>query len=405
VQYPVIFFLAIRNQHQRSNHAVTMLLRHSLHTKYKGFSRIIVHTQTNAVKKQKKESNHTVIIPIDNNVIVPLQNPKDAAKKLNDIINIFTDPKRINHARDVIINSALDTYSDISSMEHYVKAMAHGLNRYEYALKSNNYTYLTSDVCDMIAETQKSLKSWNIHDLHITPGTNGAIIFEKPNHQTFIEKQIGKQQVLDYTNVVGVLWCYEDNVTIGDTSQKANMLWIGLMLDSSDKTSNKIEYGFGSNQIVYKIEKDDSLTPFWNYDDDIEGNEAILNYFAATMMLMQQREIIAEPTTYTPTVKHGKRRDPVLIPTNTNDKGDTVTQEPMRISTVSLSETVRTAYSKNNTNASQKPTKAWWVKGHWRRQAHGPQHSLRKLIYIHPHISGNTEAPLDKRKTMTRVVP
>ena len=129
-------------------------------------------------------------------------------------------------------------------------------------------------------------------------------------------------------------------------------------------------------------------------------DEAVVDYFAATMMLMQQREIIAEPATYAPTVKRGKRRDPMLVPTGADGE-----KTSFRISTVSLSDTVRTAYAANSAGTGQRLTKSWWVKGHWRRQPYGPGRSLRKLIYIHPHISGNINAPLDDRKTMTKVVP
>lgn len=352
----------------------------------------------------KKSIYHAIInnmlIPIDNDTNVRLQKPKSTAITLNDAINMFTDPRRIDQTHDNIINIAMDIYPDIASQKDYIKTVLYSLSRCKYALTSNNYIYLTADVCDMIAETQKSLKNWNIYDLRIEPDTDGVIIFEKPKYQTFVENEISKLQKLDHTNVVGILWCYEDQATVENESQKTSMLWISLMLDTNDKTSNKTEYGFGSNEFAYKVEKDGSLTPFWEYDKDIADNEMILNYFAATMMLMQQREIIAEPTTYAPTVKHGKRRDPVLV--STGDNGEKI---PFRISTISLSETVRTAYAANSAGTSKKPTKSWWVKGHWRRQPYGPERSLRKLIYIHPHISGNVNAPLDDRKTMTKVVP
>jgi hypothetical protein len=33
-------------------------------------------------------------------------------------------------------------------------------------------------------------------------------------------------------------------------------------------------------------------------------------------------------------------------------------------------------------------TKMIWVRGHWRRQAHGPKHQLRRTIWIEPHVRG-----------------
>lgn len=163
-----------------------------------------------------------------------------------------------------------------------------------------------------------------------------------------------------------------------------------------------MNYGLGGNEFAYEVLKDKTLYPLTEESGSNIYDKSIMNYFAATMMLMQQREIITEPTTYEPTIKRGKRHDPVLVPSGTD--GEKI---PFRISTVSLSETVRKAYAANsfNSGTGKKPTKSWWVKGHWRHQTYGPGRTLRKLIYIHPHISGNVNAPLDDRKTITKVVP
>jgi hypothetical protein len=41
---------------------------------------------------------------------------------------------------------------------------------------------------------------------------------------------------------------------------------------------------------------------------------------------------------------------------------------------------------------------SWWVRGHWRNQVCGPQQSLRKLIWIDPHVKGF--GPMDERPTV-----
>lgn len=45
-------------------------------------------------------------------------------------------------------------------------------------------------------------------------------------------------------------------------------------------------------------------------------------------------------------------------------------------------------------------TKRFIVRGHWRNQAYGPAHSLRRPTWINPHIKGPDDAPLDQRDTV-----
>ena len=39
----------------------------------------------------------------------------------------------------------------------------------------------------------------------------------------------------------------------------------------------------------------------------------------------------------------------------------------------------------------------WMVRGHQRWQAHGPRHSLRKPIWVVPHMKGRVDAPILRR--------
>lgn len=343
-----------------------------------------------------------MLIPIDSDVDVQRINEKNAAIALNDSITVVGDPKY----REIIHKRLNQQAATVTSTPEVAKRQAAVLidafNRSRNALVSNNYTYLTADVCDMIAETQHSLRSWKISDLPIEPDTSGVILFEKPKYRASTREFKNNQVVPLSTDVLGLLWTYHTNTTIKDIhgTPHTNVLWVGPLIDHSQNNKKSTRYGYGSNEFAYAIGSRETLTPLWMHEGQNTHDEAIVDYLAATMMLMQQREIIAEPTTYEPTVKRRKRRDPMFVPT-----GEDGQKVPFRISTVSLSDTVRTAYAANNTNTGQKPNKSWWVKGHWRRQPYGPGRSLRKLIYIHPHISGNVNAPLDDRKTITKVVP
>lgn len=47
---------------------------------------------------------------------------------------------------------------------------------------------------------------------------------------------------------------------------------------------------------------------------------------------------------------------------------------------------------------------SWVVRGHWRNQAHGPAHTERKLVFIHPYVADPAGKPLQERKRVFAVV-
>jgi hypothetical protein len=57
--------------------------------------------------------------------------------------------------------------------------------------------------------------------------------------------------------------------------------------------------------------------------------------------------------------------------------------------------TLREAHAGVSPHASddvrREHTHSWIVQGHWRNQAHGPHHSLRRLQWIAPHTKGHGE--------------
>lgn len=342
-----------------------------------------------------------MLIPIDNDVDVPLISTKEASAALERFIHSVTDEETVSKLRTHIINSILASPSVANDPTTAYESAMHSftqMERVELVLQHNNYTYLTADVCDMLGETQKSLTTWSFSDLSIEINTSGVILFEKPKFKAIVEDP----KKSDPLHVTGLMWDYQKaEIYRGANIEKTPVFWVTLIVNMpTNNPKIKTVYTNSDNEFAYIVHNDGKLEPLWEHESK-NGlvDETIVDYFAATTMLMQQREIIAEPTTYEPTVKHRKRRDPVLVPTGKD--GEKV---PFRISTVSLSDTVRKAYAAN-AGSGKKPTKSWWVKGHWRRQPYGPQRSLRKLIYIHPHISGNVNAPLDDCKTITKIVP
>lgn len=328
---------------------------------------------------------------------------KEAAFALNSFVSVLSDNTYLEHMIQEVYHNVYRQISDQDEAKALVKEELTTIGRCMKAIKTNNYTYLDAEVCDMVAETQSSLKSWTIDDLPIEPGTEGTILFEKPTFRNITAIDYSGHNTQDgTTDIVGILWVYSDKspITGKNGTRHNNVLWASPIVNPHSGNSSSFGYGIADHEFAYEVLEDNTLIPLLNHKENSLHDKNIIDYFAATMMLMQQREIIAPPDSYRPTVKRGKRRDPVLIPTGLDN-----TREPMKISTVSLSETVRAAYAANNAGSGKKPNKSWWVKGHWRRQAYGPGRSLRKLIYIHPHISGNVNAPLDDRKTITKVVP
>ena len=347
-----------------------------------------------------------MLTPVNNDIEVPSQKPKDVVKLINHLIAQFQNENYKQTLFDMIKKAAREETNTKEEEQIYISELINAQRKCYTALLSNNYTYLTADVCDMVAETQETLKEWTVQDLLIEPNTSGVVLFEKPKFtkETKITTDAEPGTVTQHTYAMGICWIYFTDQTIGKKpdAHQGDVLWASLIAGVPRQHSTmELNYGLGGNEFAYQVLKDGTLDPLTEESPGNSYDQAIMDYLAATMMLMQQREIIAEPSVYEPTVKRGKRRDPVRIPTANN------TLEPMKISTVSLSETVRAAYAANTTNTGtgQKPTKSWWVKGHWRHQPHGPGKTLRKLIYIHPHISGNINAPLDGRKTITKVTP
>ena len=342
-----------------------------------------------------------MLIPIDNDVDVQHIDTKEASHIILDATDLFCDTNQIEYMKFNVGRNVFHKTHNMQKATRQGNQLAGLLRRCGTAIQSNNFMYLTKDVCDMVVETQTSLPEWTIDDLHIEPGIAGTILFEKPKFQDNLGSNVphgGKQN----TEVVGLHWMYQEKIPLlkDHNIEEINALWVGIITDATpiDAVPGEKRYAHGSNEFAYEITDDGSLIPVWDHSNTGAYNSAVIDYFAATMMLIQQREIIAPLDSYRPTIKHGKRRDPVLVPTGNN------TREPMKISTVSLSETVRKAYA-TNAGTGKKPTKSWWVKGHWRRQPYGPGRTLRKLIYIHPHISGNVNAPLDDRKIITKIVP
>jgi hypothetical protein len=131
----------------------------------------------------------------------------------------------------------------------------------------------------------------------------------------------------------------------------------------------------------------------WDLDTPVasrvdDGGLAPLAFLGAAWLLMQQHRIV-ETRTIT-----------------TTQAASTSTEPDERApSTVSLIELRRIAdpgaTHADSTGSGRRYTKKWWVDGHWRQQACGPNRALRKPIWISPYIKGPEDAPLTATTRVT----
>lgn len=115
------------------------------------------------------------------------------------------------------------------------------------------------------------------------------------------------------------------------------------------------------------------------------ADNQVLPVIGALLLLMGQESVTEEESQEQVTVK---RRNPA---TGTRRPAD------VRLTQRRLSKPAGVTRSPAQGTPSRKATTRWWVRGHWRQQACGPNRSLRRPVFIAPHTSGALEAPLDKR--------
>lgn len=113
----------------------------------------------------------------------------------------------------------------------------------------------------------------------------------------------------------------------------------------------------------------------------------LISVLGATWLLMGQPNIVENDTSSVN----------VMVRKKSQKKG---TQRPKQKVRVSVRHLTTTARNNSRKGSGNKATTRWWVRGHWRQQACGPNRSLRKPIYIEPHTAGAADAPVDDRPSV-----
>ena len=63
-----------------------------------------------------------------------------------------------------------------------------------------------------------------------------------------------------------------------------------------------------------------------------------------------------------------------------------------------IHKTLSTPHDPSEATGERQYNRRWWVGGHWRQQACGPNHSQRKPIYVAPYIKGPEDKPLSSER-------
>jgi hypothetical protein len=112
-----------------------------------------------------------------------------------------------------------------------------------------------------------------------------------------------------------------------------------------------------------------------------DGGASPLAFLGAAWLLMGQDRVTETRTITTES-----------LPTTTGRAGDTVA--PPTVTLVELRRIASQEASESEAGAGRRYSRRFFVTGHWRQQAVGPNRSLRKPIWISPYVKGPDNAPL-----------
>lgn len=116
------------------------------------------------------------------------------------------------------------------------------------------------------------------------------------------------------------------------------------------------------------------------------ADRVVLSVVGATWLLMQQPRLVVP----TPLGQPQRRRDAGARP-------------QVRVTTYDVARQPGAEKSgRRSSSGGREYSAQWWVRGHWRQQAYGPGWSLRRPIFIDPHLSGPADKPVDDRPRVRR---
>lgn len=258
-------------------------------------------------------------------------------------------------------DNLLAKFPGISNVQ---QLMSESLQPIIAVLDSPELHWLDSDVCDMLAETHDSIPEWT--PASCMPATHGLVALEKP--YTELKPLPGMSEQKAPIHAIG--WQTDgENIRVFGFSADGKLMPGATPLEEIAR----VDLNIFENVSTSIKQATGGKTPLVG---DVQKVVSILGGF---WLLMAQPRMLDQDTSTVAKVR--KKR------------GGTTRRTPVRVSVSSISTTKQVSAS--GKGAGQKATSRWWVRGHWRQQAWGKKHSLRKPIYILPHTAGAKDAEID----------
>lgn len=178
----------------------------------------------------------------------------------------------------------------------------------------------------------------------------------------------------------GIAWIYDQtHITSYLLSQMSGPRKHEQLSNMRPKTSPGKVLRFDQHELTAVVERGSGVLDLVSPLDDPELNQSGPPTLTATVLsllaLIGQQRVVTQKRITTGPVKKSNR-------TARNDVTMLDILRPPGVGGVN-----------GNPDDDDRAYRRWFVRGHYRHQPHGPQNSLRKLIYVSLHTAGHPDAP------------
>lgn len=227
---------------------------------------------------------------------------------------------------------------------------------------------------DMVSDVSGSLPSYT--PCQVVPAPSGFLFWEKSPFGA----APGVHRSNDVELVDALAWSiHEGELNMQFYTRDPEFGGDLMMLDNSHWDAYVETVGYRDSIRAHR--------PDWVGNRGTEASMDAFDAVVATWLLMQQREVSTRQKV-TPFIP---RRAKKYLP-----------KSGVNVSNVRLAEG---RADTGNRRAGAAANHRWWVRGHWRQQACGPNRSQRRPVFIAPHTSGAKNGPLDDRPKVQRWTP
>lgn len=246
--------------------------------------------------------------------------------------------------------------------------------------------YGTSDFCDLLASAHQTYEGTE-GDLH-QDDPNGFLYLEKPV-PIFLAHRVSEVEMEGVLFVRALCWTSGTGTVLSRSGGPANIYAIGLGYDPNGEMVAGKAAAFPplTPELLAKAKDRSYRLVRWAELDVVGAHESVQIVLAALTLLRQPGVVEVEETQPTSEEKKRarKRRH----------------KEPEPVSVIDLRHKVKKDVAEVAA-AERTYHHRWIVRGHWRKQACGPQQRLRRSIYVAPYVKGPDDAPLLQREKVYR---